>query len=152
MLASAARLPASVAIYFAIAPSVFRLPSAPPSMRSAVSSMKARAASSRATCGTISLCVYPCFSESGDPAWRRLVEYGIARSSADQPPPKPKAATIRRVYPKTGRAPEPGPQPPKASGPHHRAGVPEAGLRRVQSLAFHPAHEPIGIDIYVVKR
>ena len=38
MLASAARLPASVAMYFAMAPSVFRLPS-PASIRSAVSSM-----------------------------------------------------------------------------------------------------------------
>ena len=73
MLASAAGLPASVDMYLAMAPSVLRLPS-PASMRSAVSSMEARPASSRATLGTINLWVYPCFSESGAPAWMRLVE------------------------------------------------------------------------------
>ena len=59
MASSAARLPDSVARYLAIAPSVFSAPSgpSPASMRVEVSSMNARAASSRATWGTISLWV-----------------------------------------------------------------------------------------------
>ena len=82
-----------------MAPSVFSAPSAPSpaSIRVAVSSTKARAASRRTTCGTISLWVYPCFSASGAPPWTRLVEYAMARSSASQPPPSPNAATISRV-------------------------------------------------------
>ena len=64
MAASAAPLPASVDRYLAIAPSVFSPPS-PSSRRAAVSSISARPASRRAAQGTISLWVYPCFSESG---------------------------------------------------------------------------------------
>ena len=73
MAASAAALPASVERYFAIAPSVLSMCS-PASIRSAVSSMYARPASSATAWGTISLWVYPCFSESGPPAWMRSVE------------------------------------------------------------------------------
>ena len=56
MAASAAALPASVARYLAMAPSVLSVPS-PASIRSAVSSIDARAASSRTAWGTISLWV-----------------------------------------------------------------------------------------------
>src|ERR1035438_10215811 len=83
-------------MYLAMAPSVFKLPS-PASIRSAVSSMKARPASRRATFGTINLCVYPCFCDSGAPAWMRLVEYGIARSSAGPPAPRPNAADVTQA-------------------------------------------------------
>ena len=56
LAASAAARPDSLARYLAMAPSVLRVPS-PASIRSAVSSMKARAASRRTTCGTMSLWV-----------------------------------------------------------------------------------------------
>src|ERR1039458_7294763 len=108
-------------MYLAMAPSVFKLPS-PASMRSAVSSMYARPASRRATFGTISLCVYPCFCESGAPAWMRFAQQVT------------------------------GPSGPQTKRRHHQARVTEHGLRLVQTLAFHPADQPVRIHIDVAER
>ena len=50
------------------------------------------------------------------------------------------------------RAIERGPSGSQAKRRHHQARVAEHGLRLIQSLAFHAAHQPVGIHIDVVER
>ena len=50
------------------------------------------------------------------------------------------------------RAIERGPSGAEAEGRHHQARVAEYGLRLIESLAFHAAHQPVGIDIDVIER
>ena len=126
MLASAARLPASVDMYLAMAPSVFRLPS-PASIRSA------RLFDEGA----------PGF-QSHDVGHDQLVGVSLLF--------RERRSGLNALGGVRNRAIERGPARAQAEGRHHQAGVAEDRLRLIQALAFHAADQPVGIDIDVVER
>ena len=125
MLASAAALPASVARYLAIAPSVFRLPS-PASMRSAVSSMEARAG-------------FQPRHVRHDQLVRVALLLGQRRAGLD---------ALGGVG---DRAVERGPSGAEPERRHHQPRVAEHLLRLDEPLALDAADQPVGVDIDVVE-
>jgi hypothetical protein len=50
------------------------------------------------------------------------------------------------------RAIERGPTLPPAKGRNHQAGIAEHCLRLNQSLPFHSADQPVGVDVDVIER
>ena len=126
MLASAAALPASVDMYLAMAPSVFRLPS--PGVDALGRLFDVGAAGFQSS------------HVGHDQLVGVALLFGERRSGLN---------ALGRIR---NGAIERGPPAAQAERRHHQARVAEHGLRLDQSLAFHAADQPVGIDVDIVKR